>query len=223
MSNDYTSTLALNLQQRVGSLENAVGFLMGEVQRLSQGSPQASQGFQTSIPLQPIQGRRPYVPRPSNASNASHASQASQASQAAPSTRPSYASHASHASHASQPHASEEAPAPIALSEILTNGEVVTFGIHTGRDASGSVTTSFLTATFDGTNLTVKECGPVASLIGLSSSKPGEILFKFMHGLVDAHLLPRTFNALPWRLATVQRDGQKVTLAQLRRDKQDSP
>ena len=204
MSNDFTSTLALNLQQRVGSLENAVGFLMGEVQRLSQGSSQASQGFQTSIPLQPIQGRRPYVPRPLQALQVSHASQ----SHASPSIRPS--------------HVSEDAPTPIALSEILTNGEVVTFGIHTGRDASGSVTTSFLTATFDGTNLTVKECGAVSSLIGLSSSKPGEILFKFMHGLVDAHLLPRTFNALPWRLATVSRDGQKVTLAQLRRDKQDS-
>ena len=213
MSNDYTSTLALNLQQRVSSLENAVGFLMGEVQRLSQGSSQPSQGFQTSIPLQPIQGRRPYVPRPLQAPQVSHAS------------------HASHTSHASQSHASpsirpshvsEDAPTPIALSEILTNGEVVTFGIHTGRDASGSVTTSFLTATVDGTNLTVKECGAVSSLIGLSSSKPGEILFKFMHGLVDAHLLPRTFNALPWRLATVSRDGQKVTLAQLRRDKQDS-
>ena len=204
MSNDFTSTLALNLQQRVGSLENAVGFLMGEVQRLSQGSSQASQGFQTSIPLQPIQGRRPYVPRPLQAPQVSHASQ----SHASPSIRPS--------------HVSEDAPTPIALSEILTNGEVVTFGIHAGRDASGSVTTSFLTATFDGTNLTVKECGAVSSLIGLSSSKPGEILFKFMHGLVDAHLLPRTFNALPWRLATVSRDGQKVTLAQLRRDKQDS-
>jgi hypothetical protein len=110
----------------------------------------------------------------------------------------------------------------MALSEILTSGEQVTFGIHTGRNSSGSVTTSFLTSTFDGTNLTVNECDTVSSLVGLSTSKPGEILFKFMHGLVDAGHLQRSFNALPWRLATVTRNGQKITLAQLRRDKQDS-
>ena len=106
------------------------------------------------------------------------------------------------------------------LSEILQNGETVTFGIHTGRDVQGSVTTSFLTTTFDGADLTVTECTTVPSLVGTKSSKPGEILFKFMHGLVDAGLLQNTFNALPWRLASVSRDGQRVTLAQLRRDKQ---
>lgn len=109
---------------------------------------------------------------------------------------------------------------PMPLSEILQNGETVTFGIHTGRDAQGSVTTSFLSTTFDGTDLTVTECATVPSLVSTKSSKPGEILFKFMHGLVDAGLLQSTFNALPWRLASVSRDGQRVTLAQLRRDKQ---
>jgi hypothetical protein len=106
------------------------------------------------------------------------------------------------------------------LSEILETGETVTFGIHTGRDAQGGVTTSFLVTKFDGTDLTVTECSTVSSLVGTKSSKPGEILFKFMHGLVDAGHLQRTFNALPWRLASVTRDGQRVTLAQLRRDKQ---
>lgn len=113
-----------------------------------------------------------------------------------------------------------DAPPPMPLSEILQNGETVTFGIHTGRDSQGVVTTSFLTTTFDGTDLTVTECSTVPSLFGTKSSKPGEILFKFMHGLVDAGLLQNTFNALPWRLASVSRDGQRVTLAQLRRDKQ---
>jgi len=200
MSNDHTSTLVLNLQQRVAYMENALGFLTNEVQRLSQINGPATQGFQTAIPLQPA--RRVYASRPSQAS---HTSQA---------IRP---------SHASQLQVShEDVPPPMALSEILTNGEQVTFGIHTGRNGSGSVTTSFLISTFDGTNLTVNECDTVPSLVGLSTSKPGEILFKFMHGLVDAGHLQRSFNALPWRLATVTRDGQKITLAQLRRDKQDS-
>jgi hypothetical protein len=148
------------------------------------------QGFQTAIPLQPA-GRRPYAPpRPR-----------------VPSVSP------------SEP-TTQDAPTPMPLSEILQNGETVTFGIHTGRDAQGSVTTSFLSTTFDGTDLTVTECATVPSLVSTKSSKPGEILFKFMHGLVDAGLLQNTFNALPWRLASVTRDGQRVTLAQLRRDKQ---
>jgi hypothetical protein len=42
-----------------------------------------------------------------------------------------------------------------------------------------------------------------------------------MYGLVEAGLLQRTFNALPWRLASVMRNGLPVTLAQLRRIKQE--
>jgi hypothetical protein len=93
---------------------------------------------------------------------------------------------------------------------------VVTFGIFTGRDETGAVKTSTVLATFDGTDLTVTQCDTVSSLVGLKTAKAGEILFKFMNGLKEAGLLERTFNALPWRLASVQRDGQKVTLAQLR-------
>jgi hypothetical protein len=150
------------------------------------------QGFQTAIPLQPA-GRRPYAPPRARAPPAPPASNSTPTG---------------------------DAPPPMPLSEILQNGETVTFGIHTGRDAQGGVTTSFLVSTFDGTDLTVTECSTVPSLVGTKSSKPGEILFKFMHGLVDAGLLQHTFNALPWRLASVTRDGQRVTLAQLRRDKQ---
>lgn len=211
MSNDYPTTLVLNLQQRVVTMENAIAYLTGEVQRLSGGS----QGFQTSIPLQPVQGRRPYVPP------TSHGRQTT--SLASPTVTPQLAHASSHARASPPRHASQDAvPPPMPLSEILNKDEVVTFGIHTGRDSSGSVTTTFLLATFDGTNLNVTECGPVGALVGLSTAKPGEILFKFMHGLVDANLLPRTFNALPWRLASVIRNGQKLTLSDLRRNKQES-
>ena len=197
MSNDFTSTLVLNLQQRVVCMENSIAFLTREVHRLSQTAPQAShQGFQTTIPLQPTShGRRPYLPQQEPSPRAPLVSQ----------------------SH-SQP---QEDTQPIALSELLDNGEVVTFGIHTGRDASGGMTTSLLTTTFDGTHLKVTGCDTVPSLINIQSAKPGEILFKFMYGLVEAGLLQRTFNALPWRLASVMRNGLPVTLAQLRRIKQE--
>jgi hypothetical protein len=200
MSNDFTSTLVLNLQQRVVCMENSIGFLTREVHRLSQlSTPHASQqGFQTTIPLQPApQGRRPYQP-------------------------PREQSHTARVPVASHSHSQQEDNVPpIALSELLNQGEVVTFGIHTGRDSSGGMLTSLLTTTFDGTTLKVTGCDAVSSLIGTQSSKPGEILFKFMHGLVDAGLLQRTFHALPWRLASVMRNGLPVTLAQLRRIKQE--
>jgi hypothetical protein len=200
MSNDFTSTLVLNLQQRVVCMENSIGFLTREVHRLSQAAPHTShQGFQTTIPLQPIShGRRPYLP------------------QQEPSARAPLVSLTQ-----SQSQTQENAAQPITLSDILTNGEVVTFGIHTGRDAAGGMTTSLLTTTFDGTNLKVTGCDAVSSLVGTQSTKPGEILFKFMYGLVEAGLLQRTFNALPWRLASVTRNGLPVTLAQLRRIKQE--
>lgn len=157
-------------------------------QRLN--APQAPQAPQTQS-LQtaiPLQGRRPYAQH-------AHASQSQ--------------------SHASQ---SQDPPAPIPLSEILTAGEVVTFGIFTGRDENG-IKTSTVLATFDGTDLTVTECATVPSLVGLKTPKAGEILFKFMNGLKETGLIENTFNALPWRLASVQRNGQKVTLAQLRANK----
>jgi hypothetical protein len=42
-----------------------------------------------------------------------------------------------------------------------------------------------------------------------------------MFALKEANIITRTFQALPWRLCTVSRDGQELTLAQLRRDKQE--
>ena len=202
MSNDFPSYHVLNLQQRVACMENAIGFLTREVHRLTVATSHTShmtQGFQTTIPLQPIsQGRRPYL---------------SQQEPSIPSRTPLVSQ--------SQSQPQEDTTQPITLSNILKHGEVVTFGIHTGRDATGGMTTSLLTATFDGTNLKVTGCDSVTSLIGIQSAKPGEILFKFMNGLVDAGLLQHTFNALPWRLASVMRNGLPVTLAQLRRIKQE--
>jgi hypothetical protein len=106
---------------------------------------------------------------------------------------------------------------PTALSDILTADEEVTFTINTGKTAQGDYTTTTAVASFDGTNLKVTECKDVPSLVGLTSSKPGEILYKFMNELKEANIITRTFQALPWRLCSVQRDGQRHTLSQLRK------
>jgi len=189
MSTEY---LLQNLQHRLAMAENAIAYLTQRVNGPAPQAPQAPQSLQTAIPLQ---GRRPYAQHAR-----AHASQSN--------TNTSHTSHTSYT----------QDQAPIPLSEILTAGEVVTFGIFTGRDENG-IKTSTVLATFDGTDLTVTECATVPSLVGLKTPKAGEILFKFMNGLKEANLIENTFNALPWRLASVQRNGQKVTLAQLRANK----
>jgi hypothetical protein len=106
---------------------------------------------------------------------------------------------------------------PTPLSVILAKNEEVTFTINTGKDGQGNYTTTTAVAIFDGTNLKVTECQDIPSLVGLTSSKPGEILYKFMNDLKEANLITRTFQALPWRLCSVERDGQRVTLSNLRK------
>jgi len=118
-----------------------------------------------------------------------------------------------------RPYRQEEAPMP--LSEILQNGETVSFAINTSKDHTGNSVASTVLSTFDGTNLTVTECAAMPSLVGRVTTKPGEILFAFMNGLHATGIIQRTFHALPWRMASVTRDGQRLSLAQLRREKQD--
>lgn len=115
---------------------------------------------------------------------------------------------------------SEQEP-PMPLSEILLPNETVVFSIIKGKDATGKFVHSKLEAVYNGTDLLVMKCDDVPSLQGTSSSKPGEILYKFMFALKEANIITRTFQALPWRLCSVVRDGQELTLAQLRRDKQE--
>jgi hypothetical protein len=208
MSIEYATTI-VNLQQRVSYLENTVGYLMSEVQRLSQNKVPLSQGFQTSIPLQPTQPiRRPYVPRIDSAIS---------------SMTPSMTSSMTPQPMVQRFGMNDETAAPVLLSEILHQGEDVTFGIHTGRDEIGNLSTSTVIANFDGTVLTVTECADIPSLVGFKSAKAGGILFKFMNALKAANIIQRTFNALPWRLTSVVRDGQRITLSQLRQEKQGTP
>jgi hypothetical protein len=190
MSNDYTTSLLMNLQQRVTHAENAIGFLNAELQRLTN-----AQGFQTSIPLQAAAPRRIFT------------------------TRNSTVPHNNSVSFANRTTDSQVAPS-MNLSEILNNDEEVTFGIHTGREVNGNLTTATAVAVFNGNELTITECATIEKMVGMKSAKPGEILFAFMGHLKEAGIIQRTFSALPWRLATVLRNGQRVTLAQLRREKQ---
>jgi hypothetical protein len=193
-----------DLQNRLTVAETAIAALTAQVHYLSGHHAQVK----TAIPLQSVQargGRVSYNGRGDGYNN-----------------RVSYngrdgASSASSARSYTQPQNDQENWAPTALSDILQNNEDVTFTINTGKNAQGAFTTTTAVAVFDGTNLTVKACADIPSLVGLTSSKPGEILYKFMNELKEANLITRTFQALPWRLCSVERDGQRETLSNLRK------
>jgi hypothetical protein len=117
----------------------------------------------------------------------------------------------------------QEQEPSMSLSELLTDGEVVTFSIIKGKDEHGNLMHSTLDAEYKDAQLTVTSCLDIPTLENIVSSKPGEILYKFMFALKERGIINRTFQALPWRLCSVLRDGQRVTLAQLRRFKQENP
>ena len=73
-----------------------------------------------------------------------------------------------------------------------------------------------LTSTFDGTNLNVKKCDAMPSMVGMKTQKPGEILYKFIEELKNAGQIKRAFSVAPWKLCFVQRDGVVLTLDELR-------
>lgn len=116
-----------------------------------------------------------------------------------------------------KPHTSQ-VDSTINLSQLLANGEEVTFRVIVGKDESGNPTYTNTLAIFDGTTFNVTSSELVPSLVGLSSSKPGEILYKLIDGLTQAGHLTRKFSIAPWRLCFVKRDGNYVSLNQLRLD-----
>ena len=99
----------------------------------------------------------------------------------------------------------------MSISDVLNTDETVYMEIRTGKD-------SFATAicNFDGTNLHVTEAELAPLLVGLTSSKPGEILYKFMEALHKAEHITKTFGIAPWKLCFVKREGVKKSLEELR-------
>jgi hypothetical protein len=50
----------------------------------------------------------------------------------------------------------------------------------------------------------------------MKSSKPGEILYKFIDELKSSGHIKKTFTIAPWKLCFVERDGVKKSLEELR-------
>jgi hypothetical protein len=50
----------------------------------------------------------------------------------------------------------------------------------------------------------------------MKSSKPGEILYKFIDELKNSGHIKKTFTIAPWKLCFVERNGIKKSLEELR-------
>ena len=212
---DYTPVLLAqltDLQMRVTKQDATIAALKAEVERLTGHSLAVPDTMRTSVPLRSHDSgdvrRQQRGPRPNGGAgrpprDGDRAPRTNGAS--APRSRPKVAP------------AGEKSERPtMSLSDVLEENEIVTIQVGTGKDAEGKFTYTTATATFDGTDLVVKECELVESLVGMKSSKPGEILYKFIDELKSAGHIKRTFTIAPWRLCFVERDGVRKSLEELR-------
>ena len=110
----------------------------------------------------------------------------------------------------------------VSLSDVLSKDEHVTIQVGTGKDTDGKFVYTSALAIFDGSDLVVTECPLVASLVGMKSSKPGEILYKFIDELKSSGHIKRTFTIAPWKLCSVERNGKTMTLEEVRSQHSES-
>ena len=215
---DYTPVLLAqltDLQMRVTNQDATIAALKADVERLTGRSVGVSDAstMRTSVPLRPsaqeYKPRNDFRPRgdfrPHNGPRSPFVSR--DTTDGAPRSRPRVAG-------ANSGDATHKHPT-MSLSDVLKKDETVTIHVGIGTHSTPFAHTN-AQATFDGTDLTVTSCELVKSLVGMKSSKPGEILYKFIDELKNAGHISKTFTIAPWRLCSVEREGVKMTLEQLR-------
>jgi hypothetical protein len=241
MSNvDYTPMILAqitDLQMRLTKQDETISALRAEVERLSgrtlattsNGSINSNNSLghplKTSVPLQHKSQHQPRDNR-RDAHRDNHRSAPVQFIPPLQSHSQSHQSHQLHQSHQSQQKrtrpqvAKTDGDKPgantMALSDVLKTGEEVIIQVGTGKDEEGNFTQTHAYASFDGTDLTVTKCELVPSLINMKSSKPGEILYKFIDELKEGGHIRRTFSIGPWKLCFVERNGVRKSLEELR-------
>jgi hypothetical protein len=199
--------------------------------------------LQTSIPLMPKQGSFAFAPAPASApasasasSNGSlfHFGKTTNVKNVSAAMKPSdfgafAQTHQTHQTHQTQNNfslgakpntnnhdGSQKEYKPLTIQDVLHLHEIVTIRVNTGKDADGNFLQTTCVTVFDGVNLTVTECDLVPSLVGLSSSKPGQILYQFIEELKKSGHLKKPFTIAPWRLCFVERNGKRMNLEELR-------
>ena len=224
---DYTPVLLAqltDLQMRVTKQDATIAALKTEVERLSGKTitvnDSLSSTMRTSVPLRPKPGSS-YPQRDGQRDGPRDSYSRDNRPHGVATQRDGHMRQHHDSTHRTRPKVattkSDDAPRPtMSLSDVLENGEKVTIQVGTGKDSEGKFTHTTASATFDGTDLVVNECQLVESLVGMKSSKPGEILYKFIDELKSAGHIKRTFTIAPWKLCFVERDGVKKTLEELR-------
>jgi hypothetical protein len=224
---DYTPVILAqltDLQMRVTKQESTIASLKAEVERLTGRSVGVSDAstMRTSVPLR--SNAHEYKPR----DNFSGRSEFKPRGDYAPrdGTRPPRADfvprdgarpHRSRPQVATSVASGEGHKHPtMTLADVLVKDEMVTLQVGTGKDAEGKFTTTAALASFDGTDLTIISCDLATSLVGMKSSKPGEILYKFIDELKNSGHIKKTFTIAPWKLCFVERNGIKKSLEELR-------
>ena len=182
------------MQNTINSLSVTLNALVHEVSRLAYAS-QSGSVMKTSIPLMPTQPAQVYGHRDVKKGRRPYGELRQFANK----------------------DAEKPLREPIPLSTLLKVNEKVTFFVYIeDKEISPRPIRTTAEATFDGTHLIVKDCDLASELKGMKTQKPGEILYKFIEVLKEKGCLKRTFSVAPWKLCFVVRDGEEVTLDQLR-------
>jgi len=105
----------------------------------------------------------------------------------------------------------------LTIQDVLHLNEEVTIQVRTVQEDESIVSHATCVTIFDGVELKVKACELVPELVDLSSTKPGEILYKFIEGLTKGGHIKRAFSTAPWKLCFVERDGKRLSLEDLRK------
>ena len=192
-----------DLQGRITKQDTVIAALLSTVERLSGQTITVSDTMRTSVPLRSHESStRPLRGRPQVAGARPQAARPIREHQPIRERAPFKPKDLGHPS--------------VSLSDVLSKDERVTIQVGVGKDADGKFTYTSALAVFDGSDLLVTECPLVSSLVGVKSSKPGEILYKFIDELKSAGHIKRTFTIAPWKLCSVERGGKTMTLEEVR-------
>jgi hypothetical protein len=214
---DYTPVILAqltDLQMRVTKQDATISALKAEIERLVGRPVTVSDGstMRTSVPLRPnaheYKPRGDYKPRDGPRDGPRGDFKPRDGANAVARSRPKVAG--SVASGEGHKHPT------MTLADVLVKDEMVTLQVGTGKDAEGKFTTTTALASFDGTDLTITACDLVPSLVDMKSSKPGEILYKFIDELKNAGHIKKTFTIAPWKLCFVTRNNTRMSLEELR-------
>ena len=189
-----------DLQMRVTAQEGIINSLKQDIIYLSgKGAPLSA----AAAPFTPTKGKPVMNTSIPLKSHAGHSASTNAVAPGAPKKRPQVGKAAVPVT-----------PMPqFSVSDLLNEGEEVTFEIKLSRDDTTNVTCK---AQYSDGGFTITDAEHVDDFVGQTFDKAGAILFKYIEMLKEKGLYKwATVKIKPWRLGHVVRDGNVITLEQL--------